>query len=184
MTSAYMSTLAAGYDSRRQFLADLVLDPPSSTGDLAGRPIKDEDWLVLSTIHSAKGLEWDVVYLIHASDGCLPSDMSTGTTEEIEEELRLTYVAMTRARDHLYVLWPQRYYNRPAGVSDGHSYAQLSRFFTDEVLRSMEKVTLTREQLILGNHPSSPQMLTLPVAFETSGSEVFPGRLALIRRSS
>jgi len=143
---AYMSTLAAGYDSRRQFLADLVLDPPSSTGDLAGRPVKDEDWLVLSTIHSAKGLEWDVVYLIHASDGCLPSDMSTGTTEEIEEELRLTYVAMTRARDHLYVLWPQRYYNRPAGVSDGHSYAQLSRFFTEEVVRSMEKVTLTREQ--------------------------------------
>jgi DNA helicase-2/ATP-dependent DNA helicase PcrA len=142
---AYMSTLAAGYDSRRQFLADLVLDPPSSTGDLAGRPMKDEDWLVLSTIHSAKGLEWDAVYLIHASDGCLPSDMSTGSSEEIEEELRLTYVAMTRARDHLYVLWPQRYYVRPPGVSDRHSYAQLSRFFSHEVLGSMDKVTLTRE---------------------------------------
>ncbi len=142
---AYMSILASGYDSRRQFLADLVLDPPISTGDLAGRPTKDEDWLVLSTIHSAKGLEWDVVYLIHASDGCLPSDMSTGSSEEIEEELRLAYVAMTRAREYLYVLWPQRYYTRPPGVSDRHSYAQLSRFFTDEVLGTMEKVTLTRE---------------------------------------
>ena len=77
-------------------------------GSFAGPPTKDEDWLVLSTIHSAKGLEWDVVYLIHAADGCLPSDMSTGSDEdiEIEEELRLAYVAMTRARDFLYVLWP------------------------------------------------------------------------------
>ncbi len=141
---AYMSALAAGYDSRRQFLADLVLDPPSSTGDLAGQPAKDEDWLVLSTIHSAKGLEWDVVYLIHASDGSLPSDMSTGSAEEIEEELRLAYVAMTRARDHLYVLWPQRYYTRPAGVSDRHTYAQLSRFFTDEVLSTMARVSPAR----------------------------------------
>jgi DNA helicase II / ATP-dependent DNA helicase PcrA len=153
---AYMSTLAAGYDSRRQFLADLVLDPPSSTGDLAGRPMKDEDWLVLSTIHSAKGLEWDVVYLIHASDGCLPSDMSTGSSEEIEEELRLAYVAMTRARDHLYVLWPQRYYTRPSGVSDRHSYSQLSRFFTEEVVRSMERVTLTRE----GNDAAQASIIT------------------------
>ncbi len=142
---AYMATLAGRYDSRTEFLADLVLDPPASTGDLAGPPGKDEDWLVLSTIHSAKGLEWDVVYLIHASDGCLPSDMSTGSSEEIEEELRLAYVAMTRARDHLYVLWPQRYYIRPPGVSDRHTYAQLSRFFSDEVLAAMERVTLARE---------------------------------------
>jgi len=141
----YMAMLAAGYDSRRQFLADLALDPPVSTGDLAGPPGKDEDWLVLSTIHSAKGLEWDVVYLIHASDGCLPSDMSTGSSEEIEEELRLAYVAMTRARDYLYVLWPQRYYTRPPGISDRHTYAQLSRFFSDDVLSTMEKVTLVRE---------------------------------------
>lgn len=142
---AYMASLAAGYDSRRQFLADLVLDPPISTGDFAGPPGKDEDWLVLSTIHSAKGLEWDAVYLIHASDGCLPSDMSTGSSQEIEEELRLAYVAMTRARDHLYVLWPQRYYIRPPGISDRHTYAQLSRFFNDEVRGTMEEITLARE---------------------------------------
>ena len=141
----YLGVLAAGYRSRRQFLADLILDPPTSTGDLAGPPIKDEDWLVLSTIHSAKGLEWDVVYLIHAADGCLPSDMSTGGDEEIEEELRLAYVAMTRARDFLYVLWPQRYYLRPFGLSDRHNYAQCSRFFTDEVMQTMEDVALGRK---------------------------------------
>ena len=141
----YLGVLAAGYKSRRQFLADLILDPPTSTGDLAGPPIKDEDWLVLSTMHSAKGLEWDVVYLIHAADGCLPSDMSTGSDEEIEEELRLTYVAMTRARDFLYVLWPQRYYLRPFGLSDRHNYAQCSRFFTDEVIQTMEEVALGRK---------------------------------------
>jgi DNA helicase-2/ATP-dependent DNA helicase PcrA len=141
----YLGMLATGYDSRRQFLADLILDPPTSTGDLAGPPTKDEDWLVLSTIHSAKGLEWDVVYLIHAADGCLPSDMSTGRDEEIEEELRLAYVAMTRARDFLYVLWPQRYYLRPFGLSDRHNYAQCSRFFTDEVVATMDEVSLGRK---------------------------------------
>jgi DNA helicase-2/ATP-dependent DNA helicase PcrA len=136
----YLSLLASGYNSRRQFLADLILDPPTSTGDLAGPPTKDEDWLILSTIHSAKGLEWDAVYLIHAADGCLPSDMSTGSDAEIEEELRLTYVAMTRARDFLYVLWPQRYYLRPFGLSDRHNYAQCSRFITDEVLETMDEM--------------------------------------------
>ncbi|MFC1971425.1 ATP-dependent helicase, partial [Chloroflexota bacterium] len=140
----YLSLLAAGYKSRRQFLADLILDPPISTGDWAGIPTKDEDWLVLSTIHSAKGLEWDVVYLIHATDGCLPFDMATGSDKEIEEELRLAYVAMTRARDSLYVLWPQRYYLRPFGFSDRHSYAQCSRFFTDDVLGTMEERMLGR----------------------------------------
>ena len=135
----YLSPLATGYSSRRQFLVDLILDPPTSTGDFAGPPIKDEDWLILSTIRSAKGLEWDAVYLIHATDGCLPSDMSTGSDEEIEEELRLTYVAMTRAKDFLYVLWPQRYYFRPFGLSDGHNYAQCSRFFTDEVMSTMDE---------------------------------------------
>ncbi|MFC2016277.1 ATP-dependent helicase [Chloroflexota bacterium] len=138
----YLGPLAAGYSSRRQFLTDLILDPPTSTGDFAGPPIKDEDWLILSTIHSAKGLEWDVVYLIHAADGCLPSDMSTGSDEEIEEELRLTYVAMTRARDFLYVLWPQRYYLRPFGLSERHNYAQCSRFFTDEVMNTMDETAV------------------------------------------
>jgi DNA helicase-2/ATP-dependent DNA helicase PcrA len=137
----HLGELAGRYDSRRQFLSDLILDPPASTADLAGPPYKDEDWLVLSTIHSAKGLEWDAVYIIHAADGCLPSDMSTGDEEEIEEELRLTYVAMTRPRDFLYVLWPVRYYQRANALSDRHIYSQCCRFFTPEVRQTMDEAT-------------------------------------------
>ena len=101
---------------------------------LAGPPLLDEDYLVLSTIHSAKGLEWDVVHVIHAADGMIPSDLATGRPEEVEEERRLLYVAMTRARDALYVSFPLRYYRRPRGLEDAHSYAQLSRFLTESVL--------------------------------------------------
>ncbi|MFC1893504.1 ATP-dependent helicase [Chloroflexota bacterium] len=138
----HLGRLAERYETRQRFLTDLVLDPPQSTGDLAGLPTKDEDWLVLSTIHSAKGLEWDAVYLIHAADGCLPSDMATGNAEQIEEELRLTYVALTRARDFLRVLWPMRYYSESAGqFTDNHTYAQACRFFTKEVTETMNLLT-------------------------------------------
>ncbi len=141
-----LERIAAGYRSRRSFLTDLTLDPPASTSDLAGPPYRDEDWLVLSTIHSAKGCEWDVVIIIHAADGCLPSDMATGSAEEIEEELRLTYVAMTRARDFLYVVWPLRYYHKWQGLGDAHSYAQRCRFLTDTVCATFDKVDLTRPE--------------------------------------
>jgi DNA helicase II / ATP-dependent DNA helicase PcrA len=134
-----LEQIAAGYESRRSFLTDLTLDPPTSTSDLAGPPLKDEDWLVLSTIHSAKGCEWDVVIVIHAADGCLPSDMATGTAEEVEEERRLAYVAMTRARDFLYVLWPLRYYSRWHSFTDRHGYAQISRFLSPGVCATMER---------------------------------------------
>jgi DNA helicase-2/ATP-dependent DNA helicase PcrA len=124
----HLEQIAGKSPTRKQFLSDLVLDPPTSTGDLAGPPLLDDDWLTLSTIHSAKGCEWDVVFLIHAADGCLPSDMATGRAEEIEEELRLTYVALTRARDFLYASWPLRYYHRKHRFGDAHSYSQLCRF--------------------------------------------------------
>jgi len=137
-----LEQIAAGYKSRRDFLADLQLDPPTSTSDLAGTPHRDEDWLVLSTIHSAKGCEWDVVYLIHAADGFLPSDMATGSQDEIEEELRLTYVALTRARDFLYITWPLRYYFKWYALTDSHTYAQRCRFFTDEVMTSIDEIHL------------------------------------------
>jgi DNA helicase-2/ATP-dependent DNA helicase PcrA len=120
--------LAAGYRTRSQLVAELVLDPPTSTGDLAGPPLLDEDYLVLSTVHSAKGGEWDAVHLLHAADGMFPSDMATGRPEEIEEERRLFYVAVTRARDHLHVYFPLRYYHRRSGLDDAHHYAQLTRF--------------------------------------------------------
>jgi DNA helicase-2/ATP-dependent DNA helicase PcrA len=105
------------------------LDPPDSTEDFAGPPLRDEDYLILSTVHSAKGLEWDVVFVIHAADGNIPSDMATGDDEQIEEELRLFYVALTRAKSHLYVCHPQRYYHaNRGGFTDRHSFAQLTRF--------------------------------------------------------
>src|SRR5207245_6707198 len=102
----------SGASSRGRFIAELTLDPPMSTGDLAGSPLLDEDYVVLSTIHSAKGCEWDVVHIIHAADGMIPSDMATGSSEETEEERRLLYVAMTRAKDVLVVYFPLRYYRR------------------------------------------------------------------------
>ncbi len=129
-----LAALAAGYEARGRFLAELTLDPPSSTGDLAGPPLLDEDWLVLSTIHSAKGLEFDVVHVIHAADGMIPSDMATGDDDEIEEERRLLYVALTRARDALHVYRPMRYYRKPKG--DPHSYSQLSRFLEPPEVRA------------------------------------------------
>ncbi len=120
--------IAAGYSSRGRFIVDLTLDPPASTGDYAGPPLLDDDYLILSTIHSAKGCEWEAVHLIHAADGMIPSDMATGSEDEIEEERRLLYVALTRAKDSLCVYWPLRYYHRPPGLGDAHSYAQLTRF--------------------------------------------------------
>jgi DNA helicase-2/ATP-dependent DNA helicase PcrA len=128
-----LELLAARYTSRGRFIADLTLDPPNSTGDLAGPPLLDEDYAVLSTIHSAKGCEWDVVHVIHAADGMIPSDMATGSAEEIDEERRLLYVAMTRAKDALYVHFPLRYYRRPRGHGDAHAYAQLTRFIPEHV---------------------------------------------------
>ncbi len=125
---AQLGKMASPHVSRDTFLADLALDPPTSTSDLAGPPHLDEDYLILSTIHSAKGGEWRAVYVIHASDGNIPSDMSLGEPGGLEEERRLFYVALTRAKDHLTVSVPQRYYHRRFGGNAAHSYAPPSRF--------------------------------------------------------
>src|SRR5690606_29907308 len=109
-----------------------------------------EDYLVLSTIHSAKGLEWDVVYVMHASDGCIPSDLATKNPEEIDEERRLFYVALTRAKDWLYVTHPLRYYFAARGpASDLYGYAQLTRFITPEVAMHLER----RAAATIGEEP-------------------------------
>ena len=128
-----LEQLAAGFTSRERFVTDLTLDPPVSTSDLAGPPHRDEDYVVLSTIHSAKGGEWDVVHVIHAADGMIPSDMATGDPEQLEEERRLFYVALTRARDELLVTFPLRYHRANRGREDRHWYAQLTRFLPAEV---------------------------------------------------
>ncbi|MHB9149422.1 MAG: ATP-dependent helicase [Thermoleophilia bacterium] len=132
-----IARLADRATDRAHFLADLALDPPSWTGDLAGPPVLDEDYLILSTMHSAKGLEWEAVYVIHAADGNIPSDMATGSAEEIEEERRLFYVALTRARDWLYVCCPFRYHTVPRRPSDAYGYAQISRFLSPNVREAM-----------------------------------------------
>jgi DNA helicase-2/ATP-dependent DNA helicase PcrA len=123
-------------------LTELALDPPSATQDLAGPPLREEDFLILSTIHSAKGCEWDAVYVIHAADGNIPSDMATGSDEEIEEERRLFYVAMTRAKDFLEVCVPLRYYHKKHATGDRHTYAQPTRFLPESITHHFERVSL------------------------------------------
>ena len=132
--------IAQRYKNRREFLTELTLDPPRATSDLAGPPVRDEDYTTLSTIHSAKGCEWDVVFIIHAADGIIPSDMATDDSDAIEEERRLLYVAMTRARDFLYVTFPLRYYFRRRPRDDAHGYAQISRFLTAGVRGEFEEL--------------------------------------------
>jgi DNA helicase-2/ATP-dependent DNA helicase PcrA len=133
-----LQAVAATAPSRGRFVSDLVLDPPRSTSDLAGPPLVDEDWLVLSTVHSAKGGEWDVVHVIHASDGMFPSDMATGDLDGIEEERRLLYVAVTRARHVLEVNVPLRYHHHPRRLDDAHSFTQVSRFLSGAVQAHMD----------------------------------------------
>jgi ATP-dependent DNA helicase UvrD/PcrA len=111
----------------RTFVAELLLDPPASSADLARPPHQDDDWLVLSTVHSAKGLEWQAVHVIAAYDGNFPADMAAGTQETLAEERRLLYVALTRARRSLTVYVPRRYYFR-RNRRDGHGYGKASRF--------------------------------------------------------
>jgi DNA helicase-2/ATP-dependent DNA helicase PcrA len=137
-----LEAAAGAAPSLERFLTDLTLDPPSSTGELAGPPHLDDDYLTLSTIHSAKGAEWDVVHLIHLADGCLPSDLATGRSEEIEEERRLLHVAMTRARDDLWLHVPLRYHHHRQNSRgrDAHGFAQRSRFLSPAVAAHCDEV--------------------------------------------
>jgi DNA helicase-2/ATP-dependent DNA helicase PcrA len=128
-----LAGLAGDAPDVRTFVAEVVLDPPASAQDLAGPPHLDEDWLVLSTVHSAKGLEWQSVHLLAAYDGNFPACLSAGTSESIAEERRLMYVALTRARRSLSIYVPRRYYHRPQGRDDGHGYGKTSRFLTPAV---------------------------------------------------
>jgi DNA helicase II / ATP-dependent DNA helicase PcrA len=136
---AQLAQIARGYGSRERFLTELTLDPPGATSNEAGPPHRDEDYLILSTIHSAKGQEWKSVYVLNVVDGCMPSDLATGQQSEIEEERRLLYVAMTRARSHLHLMVPQRFYvtQQPA-YGDRHLYAALTRFIPPDVAAGFE----------------------------------------------
>jgi len=139
---AQLRQLAAGFDARERFLTELTLDPPAASSDEAGPPHLDEDYLILSTIHSAKGQEWSAVQILNVVDGCIPSEMSTGDAKQIAEERRLLYVGMTRAKQYLELVAPQRFYvTEQPRFGDRHVYASLSRFLPERVAALFERAS-------------------------------------------
>ncbi len=134
-----LEQIAGGYASRERFLTELTLDPPHATSDQAGVPLLDEDYLILSTIHSAKGQEWRAVFMLNVVDGCIPSDLGTGSTPELEEERRLLYVGMTRARDNLTLITPQRFFTSGQNArGDRYVTAARTRFIPATLLQFFE----------------------------------------------
>jgi ATP-dependent DNA helicase UvrD/PcrA len=137
-----LAQIASTYPNRERFLTELTLDPPSATSDEAGVPLLDEDYPILFTIHSAKGQEWKAVFVLNCVDGCVPSDLAVGTRAEIEEERRLLYVAMTRAKDHLHIIVPQRFYaHQQRSNGERHMYAIRTRFIPDRITEHFEQST-------------------------------------------
>ena len=135
-----LEQISGRYPTRERFLTELTLDPPSAAGDLAGDPLLDEDYLILSTVHSAKGQEWESVFVLNVADGNFPSEFATGKPEMIEEERRLLYVAMTRAKQSLSLIAPLRYHvTQQRRDGDKHVYGARSRFMTEPMLETMEK---------------------------------------------
>lgn len=143
-----LEQIASNYPSRERFLTDLTLDPPGATSDEAGPPHLDEDFLILSTIHSAKGQEWTKVFVLNAVDGCIPIDLSAGERKELEEERRLLYVAMTRAKDSLHLITPQRFYTSgQVARGDRHVYASRTRFISTQNLTHFHLTSWTSQTL-------------------------------------
>ncbi|MGH8319923.1 MAG: ATP-dependent helicase [Steroidobacteraceae bacterium] len=143
-----LEALSGQYPSRERFLTELTLDPPNATSDLAGRPALDEDYLVLSTIHSAKGMEWDTVYLLNVVDGSFPSEFATGKAELIDEERRLLYVGLTRAQNDLLLLAPLKFQlTAQHRLGDAHVYGGRSRFLSEKVLKTLEATTFLGSNL-------------------------------------
>jgi ATP-dependent DNA helicase UvrD/PcrA len=135
-----LEQISGRYPTRERFLTELTLDPPSAAGDLAGDPLLDEDYLILSTVHSAKGQEWESVFVVNVSDGNFPSEFATGKPEMIEEERRLLYVAMTRAKQSLSLVAPLRYHvTQQRRDGDKHVYGARSRFMTETLMATMHQ---------------------------------------------
>lgn len=159
-----LERIATQFPAREQFLSELTLDPPRASGDLAGAPLLDEDYLILSTIHSAKGQEWDSVYVLHVSDGTFPNEFATGKAELIEEERRLLYVAMTRAKQELDLIAPMKYYvTQQTRQGDGHVYGTRSRFLTPAVLKTLYPVTWPSDVGVM-REPVRPGLPRIDVA--------------------
>jgi DNA helicase-2/ATP-dependent DNA helicase PcrA len=148
--------IAGTYPTQSSFLTELTLDPLGATSAEAVPPHLDEDYLVLSTIHSAKGQEWDAVFVLNVIDGCIPSDMAVGNREQVEEERRLLYVAMTRAREHLHLVQPIRLFrSHQHRHGDGHVLALRSRFIPDGILDVFERRAYGRAVQALGSASGS-----------------------------
>jgi DNA helicase-2/ATP-dependent DNA helicase PcrA len=153
-----LERLSLQHPTRESFVTELTLDPPQATGDLSGDPLLDEDYLVLSTVHSAKGQEWESVYVLNVTDGSFPSEFAAGRAELLEEERRLLYVAMTRARSELRLIAPVRFYvTQQQSHGDRYVHGARSRFFTETVLQKFRRVTAgeqtaqtTRQQAAAG----------------------------------
>jgi DNA helicase II / ATP-dependent DNA helicase PcrA len=142
-----LERLSQQHRTREAFVTELTLDPPQATGDLSGDPLLDEDYLVLSTVHSAKGQEWEAVHVLNVTDGSFPSEFSAGRAELLEEERRLLYVAMTRARNELRLIAPVRFYvTQQHGLGDRYVHGARSRFLTDAVLQAFQRVTAPDER--------------------------------------
>ncbi len=154
-----LQQIAAGYPSRERFLTELTLDPPDATSDQSGVPLLDEDYLILSTIHSAKGQEWKSVYMLNVVDGCMPSDLGVGSTAELEEERRLLYVAMTRAKDNLHLVVPQRFFTHGQNAQgDRHVYASRTRFIPATLLQYFECIAWPLARSSAAGQSEQPKM--------------------------
>jgi DNA helicase-2/ATP-dependent DNA helicase PcrA len=151
-----LEQIAIGHPSRERFLAELTLEPPDASGANASRPQLDEDYLILSTIHSAKGQEWHAVHILNLVDGCIPSDMATGSSAQIEEERRLLYVAMTRAKEHLYLIQPIKFFRtQQHRYGNGHMFAPRSRFLPEDILPLFTRTTAP--MAVLADNTPAPQ---------------------------
>jgi DNA helicase-2/ATP-dependent DNA helicase PcrA len=144
-----LADAAASRPSLHDALVELALDPPVSASDLAGPPRLDDDYLTISTVHSAKGLEWPVVHLPHLVDGAVPSDMALTSDTGLAEERRLFYVAVTRARDQLFLYAPLRLHHHRLASDDRHGYGQLTRFLDRAALAVCDTVQATPPQPVL-----------------------------------
>ena len=160
-----LEQISTQYPTRERFLSELTLDPPQASGDEAGPPHLDEEFLILSTIHSAKGQEWDAVFVLHVADGCIPSDMSTGKPEQIEEERRLLYVAMSRAREQLHLVHPQRMFVRGQHRhGDRHLYTPRTRFVPDRLLGCFEQTAYSPAKDAEAREPGARPAVRVDVA--------------------
>jgi DNA helicase-2/ATP-dependent DNA helicase PcrA len=160
-----LEQIAGTFTSRERFITELTLDPPQVTGDLSGPPLIDEDYLILSTIHSAKGQEWDSVYLLNVTDGSFPSEFSSGSPAELEEERRLLYVAMTRAKQALHLISPLKYYiTQQAKLGDRHVYGTKSRFVTDSLIQTLEPISWPPAQQQTATAHSQEQKTQIDIA--------------------